>query len=75
MIEDILREHGANGTTLLVCVVAAWRMAQQCLAAYRDRTTAVREAVDAVSDLTKKVHAVDIIVGDRSKKLREVNTG
>jgi hypothetical protein len=55
MLEEILREHAANGTTLMVCLVAAWRFAQGGLGAYRDRTTAIREAVNAIESATKTI--------------------
>ena len=74
MIEDLLREHGANGTTLLIILVAVWRTAQACLAAYRDRTTAIREAVLAVESVSTKIQAVRIMVPPRDKDLRSVNT-
>lgn len=47
-MEEILREHGANGATLIACLLAGWRWLNSALAAYHDRTTAIREMVTAV---------------------------
>ena len=73
-MEDLLREHGANGTTLVVCLVAVWRTAHACLAAYADRTTAIREAVTAVESVSSKIQAVRIMVPPLGEKLQNLNS-
>jgi hypothetical protein len=55
---QLLSEHGANGTTLVVCLVAVWRLAQASLGAYRERTVAIREAVDAVQGVATALHHI-----------------
>ena len=57
MLEEILREHGANGTTLVVCIAAAWRFARSALRAYTERTDAIGEAIGAAHSATAAIEA------------------
>lgn len=57
MLEELLREHGANGTTLILCLVAAWRFARSALRAYTERTDAIGEAIGAAHSATAAIEA------------------
>ena len=61
MMEELLREHGANGTTLIVCLVAGWRWLQSALNANHDRTTAIRDAVGAVEQVARALGGAALV--------------